>query len=857
MTLAWSASARADLLAAFVASAGYPETLVRRDYLAWDGRLLQIDVAGFAREPLDMTTATIVGHVVEPTTDHNQAFAAARALACPAAVLALPEVIELWTVQADRAERVDVRPHAEMEPLAAKYREALRPEALLAAKTYGRQLTLFPTDVRLLAQAREGTADALTRLVEQGMAVFLPPELASDQRAARWQVASQAVVTALAALMVRDRYETSGSGVELLTHAQQRFPGFDWLVDTALVTKEQMAMLLQILGEGVNYQGLDPSVVSRVYEHAVVTRAHRLALGIYYTPPELARRIVDHVPFEEIPPEDRRVLDPACGSGTLLLAAHDRLTELTPPTWGPHERHQYVLPRLVGFDRDPFAAQVARLSLLLHAADDNWNVDARDTLESSLSSSESPTVLISNPPWGDERSRAGTRRQRADDFLHWMVENSKQNTFLAVVLPASWLTSDTSAESRDHLRQNADVFEVWRLPERVFGSGSMAPCVVFAQVRTPTRRPWLYRRVRGLKGLPRLVQAGAGDYQALGVEAVGMRPESLVRGPLDDAAEILNSLPNLGEIATVKSGPVPLPPVDERGGLGEFLWLRSAGSLSAYGPVPTELLRRIRYPEEFSRRGPGLAPLLRARKVLASAKQSVDNPWRLKAALDLVGVIPRESAYMVIPKADSDEMLYALLALLGSRVASCWIDTYDTKMAVASDLLHDLPVPRSGSGWVLLAEMGHALHQAAISEPEHLPEVAREADRILETILGLPAEIRSALDRQFADAPAPEGGARYRSQPAQPVSGANELDRYGAVLEVVANKLRLWIPGSTPEDGVLVDPPPPFLGWHCVDGAAFDVVGPPDDLYRARFTFQPSSWASTEDLIRELGARSP
>src|SRR5581483_61732 len=90
-------------------------------------------------------------------------------------------------------------------------------------------------------------------------------------------------------------------------------------------------------------------------------------------------------------------------------------------------------------------------------------------------------------------------------------------------------------------------------------------------------------------------------------------------------------------------------------------------------------------------------------KVIVTAKRwSARHPWRLKAGLDLIGVVPRESFHMVAPQQEWDGWgqldpigrLNALMAVLGSALASCWVDEREPGRNVSPDVIRSLPIPR-------------------------------------------------------------------------------------------------------------------------------------------------------------------
>jgi len=98
----------------------------------------------------------------------------------------------------------------------------------------------------------------------------------------------------------------------------------------------------------------------------------RHALGEYYTPDWLARRVLDDVGYRGEP--DARLLDPACGSGTFLVAAINRIRarwEAAGRTrgWEPGRLCRAILAGVVGFDLNPLAVLSSRANYLIAIGD--------------------------------------------------------------------------------------------------------------------------------------------------------------------------------------------------------------------------------------------------------------------------------------------------------------------------------------------------------------------------------------------------------------------------------------------------------------------------------------------------------
>ena len=101
-------------------------------------------------------------------------------------------------------------------------------------------------------------------------------------------------------------------------------------------------------------------------------RSVRHALGEYYTPDWLAEHLLDQVGYDGDP--DKRLLDPACGSGTFLVMAigrirrwYDANRELRPYDEG--ELCRKILTNIVGFDLNPLAVMAARTNILIAIRD--------------------------------------------------------------------------------------------------------------------------------------------------------------------------------------------------------------------------------------------------------------------------------------------------------------------------------------------------------------------------------------------------------------------------------------------------------------------------------------------------------
>ncbi len=103
-------------------------------------------------------------------------------------------------------------------------------------------------------------------------------------------------------------------------------------------------------------------ILTGIYDR-FLDRDQRKKFGEYYTPPSIARYIVDRL---DLAPGDR-FLDPACGSGTFLIERFQQLEgEAIDQGVGSYPRAVAALESLAGNDLNTFSAVLAQIQLLWH-----------------------------------------------------------------------------------------------------------------------------------------------------------------------------------------------------------------------------------------------------------------------------------------------------------------------------------------------------------------------------------------------------------------------------------------------------------------------------------------------------------
>ena len=122
-----------------------------------------------------------------------------------------------------------------------------------------------------------------------------------------------------------------------------------------------------------NFIDVDADLIGTIY-NTYVERPEKKQKGQYYTPPEIVRYILDetgYVSGPDILGPDKRLIDPACGSGTFLVEAARRLVAAYSEVSGANPRQliDRVQDNLYGFDLNPFACYLSEVNLLIQVLD--------------------------------------------------------------------------------------------------------------------------------------------------------------------------------------------------------------------------------------------------------------------------------------------------------------------------------------------------------------------------------------------------------------------------------------------------------------------------------------------------------
>lgn len=506
-----------------VKEAGFDANLVERDYLFAHRK--SISLAGFAYRPLDARSACI-GVVTSGASSHG--VSEYRGLGAPLLLVESESAFDLWRVGSteDRDERI--ANGLSVDGIGRYFCErpkTLRPRRIYEAKTVARvehtpkQLDLFAefVDPDLLPFVEGKTGERLTTTVVTGIRILVE-EFGPEE----WII--KAVFRLLAGKILRDKSvhgfksATLSHIADILQKVERHYGSRDALKMSkkkVLSLKPVMADIRQ-LGD---FRNLTTESLGDVYEQALITRDIRKIHGTHKTPGYLVDYVVWQLAnwIEEIPVDELRFFEPGCGHAPFLVSLMRllRTLDLDIPDLG-----QFFRERFVGIDNDPFALEIARLSLTLadEPNPDGWHglteadMYADGFLEQAAAKS---TVMLTNPPY---------ETRKAEELLYRTLPNLPVGAVFGAVVPAALLFSakNRAIQLRKWMVNNCQLMEIDLFPDGLFTFGDHECAIIIGRVlRKVTSTKSLQCRLRRVRDNETARKAFQLDYRFCSTRLTG------------------------------------------------------------------------------------------------------------------------------------------------------------------------------------------------------------------------------------------------------------------------------------------------------------------------------------------------
>ncbi|HET7575695.1 MAG TPA: N-6 DNA methylase [Sphingomicrobium sp.] len=778
---------------------GYRADTLRRDYAFSDvwgenGATCRVAFAAFTQTPPSYRSAAF-GVIEAAPEAAAEAIRARRALGAPVFLVIEPDQVSAWQVHAKaRPERIGTFTVDALASFFAERAESWGPDRIHRAKSIGHfepeaQLDFVDAGLipaiageihgkldRLIREAVSGTrafsGDDAVRVFFRGVFRLLAAKILTDrehERAASWNAHDVRSV-----LNAMDDYYRLGN-------VSQAWP------PSAIAA---LNPVWEVFRAGFNVSNISADDLAYVYESTLVTDQARADFGTHSTPRHVADYIVGRLRLWEYGENPPRVVEPFTGAGVFLGSALRLLRDALPGEWDDKQRHDLLVRCIGGAEIDPFAAEVAKLSLILadYPNANGWQIDEADLFEPAALRTclEGARVILCNPPFERFKNEEARRypealaisRSKAVYALE-MALRAKPD-MLGFVLPNTVLVDRRYARQRIALERDYDEIELVALPDGIFNVSQANSALVIARKSPDLAKQQLRaatvldrdKKAFTISGAPSLVRERSRVREA--------RPGGdLWITPSQEIWDALADRPTLGTLvegswglrwrAGQRARTSALP------GLNRELGYQDTSSIHQfYLGEP----RWMDVTPEHLLAGGNLdwdAP-----KILCNATRLSRGYWRLAAAVDRHGRRATQQFIGMWPVEGPDVDLDAITAVINSPVVNAYLTehSFDKRFRIAK--LHDAPIPAT-----LPAELGDLSRRYAAAAQVQNPDTKQLArmlaaiDDCVFTAYGLDESARAELlSRMGSDRPVIGAATRRRRiAPSQYGLAASELFR--------------------------------------------------------------------------------
>jgi len=519
----------ANRLKPHLVKCGYQGDLLQSDFQL---ESVSIPLAGFACHPRDTRSSCVA--VAEINGDSHGSAMACKNLAAPAVFVCYDQGIDWWKMTPSGP--IDRHPFtwSEVPGLFRQYGEDLNPNRIYKAKlrtpgVKSEQLWFF--DVGLMPAVELNLGKTLLRVIVRSLG-NLQNSLGHLIRS-RQDVENvyRTVFWLLAAKVLHDKEVQNFIKIDLcdVDMVFKRIGKYHGFVDSFPPFGRQGRRAIERVAKEIascgSLSAISSESLAYVYENALIDPKvkHqskqmgpdiRKELGIHSTPSVL----VDHMLaqlwplIEEIPVEDRHILEPACGHAPFLVAAMRWMRDFGGID-DPQKCHHYLKGHLHGIEADPFAIEIARLSLLLADAPrgNHWNIKQGDMFDTNVLTDEVKNhchILLSNPPYekfspkdqgrySDSENNI-TAQTKAVELLNRTLPHLPPGGVFGVVVPQGVLHSQEAKSIRKFIAVDCELSEISLFADNLFEHADHEVAILLGRRNQGNSKKHFlyYRRVR-------------------------------------------------------------------------------------------------------------------------------------------------------------------------------------------------------------------------------------------------------------------------------------------------------------------------------------------------------------------------
>lgn len=696
-----------------------------RDYFRDDLPERKVPAAAFGQTPASYETACfgvlLSGHDGKRDGELVRDY---RALGAPFHFEIEEDHVELWSAGRDDSSTQLIKQFSEQDlaKFIRSHEKSWAPKEVLRAKNISTSpvpLQLDFYDLGLITALEENIREKLDPLLRSALASAVAAHKAATGNEPDHHNLFRLTFRMLAGKVFYDNAipeflalgQDPGPAVVLRAVAQHyRLPNTRFLSDAA------REAIYRNLWTVLDFRNLSIAVLAHIWATTLVTKDIRQALGIHGTRRVLAKYIVDRLSFHSFADHcdtDQLVVEPCCGSAPFLVAALQRIRDMLDPKLTPEERHTFFAHVLIGFERETFGVEIARLCLTL--ADfpnpNGWQVheaNVFDTPEMPLALQRARVVLC-NPPFEDfppdDPMRQNLRSpHKPVEALRIILDNLHQDGVLGLVLPRQFLDGTYYRDSRRQIAERFGNIEIVALPDVAFKPAQHEAILLLAC--TPrgsgVTTTICHRKVRK-RDWNRFCHSHIVSGEDIAKKTVAAATESMAVIELADVWKSLDGFPMLdGLVSTISRGIEWNVKLRENGQeTGNRAMLVRDNPEEGYNlgvpplakprhcfecPPLKYLCMKPEYDRSNSFDRPWDLP-----KIIMNAKRKSRGPWRVAAFADTSGLVFYQTSVGIWINEPSELLVVA--AILNGPVANAYIATREDS-DITNETLRAIPVPR-------------------------------------------------------------------------------------------------------------------------------------------------------------------
>jgi hypothetical protein len=706
-----------DQIANAVRDAGYRVEAVVSDYsfadvLAEDNPTRTVHLAAFTRTPPSYRSAALAvvngegRQALDVVSEH-------RALGAPLLFVIDRNEVTVWEVRSNIPRAIETVAVEAINDLFKRHQASWHPDAIHRAKSVG-----FAEEGYQLDFVDLGLLPAIEGEIHVKLGRLLIETLDLSRRSAEgveldMRTVFRVVFRLLAAKVLEDRrhpYASAWNAQDLssvlagienyysLGHIQGR-----WANSLASIFEPAWSHLRK----GISFSNISSDDLAFVYENTLITPETRKVFGTHSTPRQVAEYVVQNLQLHDHRPEDLRIYEPFAGAGVFLVSALRHLRDLLPVAWSDQQRHDFLIRHISGDEVDPFACEVATLSLILadYPNHNGWHVKEADlfvgdTLADRMSTAN---VILCNPPFeafdAGERDRyaiAGRTHSKAIAALSAALD--ARPLAIGFVLPRSFILERQFAEQRRRIEELYGSVEVLKLPDGIFGASDVETAAVIARdprLTSSSGRLALRSTEVAERDRSAFLKTGHTTVHRDLVREVDQKPDGSLWIPALTAVwDYLRASPRLGGYLSPSLG---LQWYHQDQGRSSH---KKPGYKPGFGIARHLAQYRAPKPMWLDVRESNVRRALKhdwsMPKLIASATRLSRGAWCAGAFVDLEGVFCSQQFFGLWPVEPlSRGQLFALAAVLNGPVANAFLAVNSPKDRFRVAVVRDIPVPVS------------------------------------------------------------------------------------------------------------------------------------------------------------------